>query len=40
MTAERNRAIEKVAAAGVAVSVDDWKFDAWTPGEDFTSDKY
>lgn len=40
MTAERNRAIEKVAATGAAVSVDDWKFDAWTPGEDFTADKY
>ncbi|HQZ11893.1 MAG TPA: substrate-binding domain-containing protein [Devosia sp.] len=40
MTAERNRAIEKVAATGAKVSVDDWKFDAWTPGEDFTSDKY
>ena len=25
---------------GVTVSVDDWKFDAWTPGEDFTADKY
>src|SRR5690606_5694802 len=40
MTAERQRAIDVVAAKGVAVSVDDWKFDNWTPGEDFTSDKY
>lgn len=40
MTAERQRAIDTVAAAGAAVSVDDWKFDAWTPGEDFTADKY
>lgn len=40
MTAERARAVEVVAAKGAAVSVDDWKFDAWTPGEDFTSDKY
>lgn len=40
MTAERQRAIDIVAAAGAAVSVDDWKFDAWTPGEDFTADKY
>jgi len=40
MTAERARAVEKVAATGATVSVDDWKFDAWAPGEDFTSDKY
>lgn len=40
MTAERARAIEVVKAKGVAVSADDWKFDNWTPGEDFTSDKY
>ncbi len=40
MTAERNRAIEVVAATGAKVSVDDWKFESWTPGEDFTADKY
>lgn len=40
MTAERARAVEAVAAKGASVSVDDWKFDAWTPGEDFTADKY
>lgn len=40
MTAERNRAIEVAKAGGAEVSLDDWKFDAWTPGEDFTSDKY
>lgn len=40
MTAERKRAVDAVVASGGAVSVDDWKFDAWTPGEDFTADKY
>ena len=40
LAAARARAIDVVAAKGVAVSVDDWKFDNWTPGEDFTSDKY
>ena len=40
MTAERNRAIEVARAGGAEVSLDDWKFDAWTPGEDFTADKY
>lgn len=40
MTAERARAVEVAKAKGAAVSVDDWKFDAWVPGEDFTADKY
>lgn len=40
MTAERARAVEAAAAKGAKVSVDDWKFDAWKPGEDFTADKY
>ncbi|HEY4203181.1 MAG TPA: substrate-binding domain-containing protein [Devosiaceae bacterium] len=40
MTAERDRAIAAVKAKGVTVSVDDWKFENWKPGEDFTADKY
>ena len=40
MNKERDRAIEVAKGKGVEVSVDDWKFDAWTPGEDSTSDKY
>lgn len=40
MTAERDAAIAAVAAEGVEVSIDDWVFADWTPGEDFTSDKY
>lgn len=40
MTAERDRAIKVVNDAGGKVSVDDWKFDAWNPAEDFTPDKY
>jgi len=40
MSRERDRAIEVAKGKGVEVSVDDWKFDSWTPGEDFTSDKY
>ncbi|QQA43872.1 extracellular solute-binding protein [Pelagovum pacificum] len=38
--AERDRAIEKVNSEGGSVSVDDWVFDSWTPGEDFTADRY
>jgi multiple sugar transport system substrate-binding protein len=40
MTAERDKAIEAVTAAGGEVSIDDWVFDGWTAGEDFTADKY
>jgi multiple sugar transport system substrate-binding protein len=40
VTAERDKAIEAVTAAGGEVSIDDWIFDGWAAGEDFTADKY
>jgi len=40
MSRERDRAIGVTQAAGEKVSLDDWKFDAWTPGQDFTAVKY
>ncbi|MGW7681001.1 ABC transporter substrate-binding protein [Kribbella sp. NPDC054772] len=40
LTAERDRAIKAVAAKGVKVSADDWKFSNWTPGQDYGRDKY
>jgi multiple sugar transport system substrate-binding protein len=40
MTAERERAIGVVQEAGGDVSIDDWVFSNWTPGEDYTADKY
>ncbi|MBI4045820.1 MAG: extracellular solute-binding protein [Devosia nanyangense] len=40
MSKERDRAIEVAKSKGAEVSLDDWVFDAWKPGEDFTADKY
>lgn len=40
MNRERDRAIEVAKGKGAEVSRDDWVFDAWAPGEDFTADKY
>jgi multiple sugar transport system substrate-binding protein len=40
MMAERDRAIEVARSNGAEVSQDDWVFENWTPGEDFTSEKY
>lgn len=40
MNAERDRAIEVAKGKGAAVSRDDWVFESWQPGEDFTADKY
>lgn len=40
LTAERDAAIEAVQAEGIEVSLDDWVFADWVPGEDFTADKY
>lgn len=37
MTAERDKAIEAVTAEGGEVSIDDWVFADWTPGEDYTA---
>lgn len=34
ITAERDRAIEAVTADGATVSVDDWRFEDWQPGQD------
>lgn len=39
-TNERNRAIEIVQGKGVDVSLDDWIFSNWQPGEDFTAEDY
>ncbi len=38
MTAERDTAIEAVKAEGSEVSIDDWIFADWTPGQDYTPD--
>ncbi|MBD8066033.1 extracellular solute-binding protein [Devosia sp. PTR5] len=40
MNRERDRAIEAAKGKGAEVSRDDWVFEAWQPGEDFTADKY
>jgi multiple sugar transport system substrate-binding protein len=40
MTRERERAVEKVRASGVNVSLDDWVFSNWEYGMNFTTDKY
>lgn len=40
VTTERDAAIEAVQAEGGDVSIDDWVFADWTPGEDFTSTQY
>lgn len=40
MTAERERALGVVQARGVEVSLDDWVFDTWQPGEDYTPEDY
>lgn len=38
MSRERDRAIEVAKSQGAEVSLDDWVFEGWTPGEDFTAD--
>jgi len=40
MTAERERALGVVQARGVEVSLDDWVFPNWQPGEDYTPEDY
>lgn len=40
MTAERERAIRVVQEQSVEVSLDDWVFANWQPGEDYTPEKY
>jgi multiple sugar transport system substrate-binding protein len=40
MTAERDKAIGIVNDAGGSVSVDDWVFENWEPGTDYTSEFY
>jgi multiple sugar transport system substrate-binding protein len=40
MTAERDKAIQIVNDAGGSVSVDDWVFDNWEVGTDYTSEFY
>jgi len=40
ITAERERAIEKLQAEGVDVSIEDWIFPNYKYGETFTTDKY
>ena len=40
MEAERQRAIEVVQGRGVEVSLDDWVFSNWQPGEDYTTERY
>jgi multiple sugar transport system substrate-binding protein len=40
LTAERDRAIKVVTDGGGEVSVDDWAFANWQPGEDFTPEMY
>ncbi|GLQ57119.1 ABC transporter substrate-binding protein [Devosia nitrariae] len=36
MSRERDRAIEVAKSQGAEVSLDDWVFEGWTPGEDLT----
>ncbi len=40
VTAERDSAIAAVQAEGAEVSIDDWIFSNWQPGEDFTPEMY
>ncbi|QFY12139.1 extracellular solute-binding protein [Nonomuraea phyllanthi] len=40
LTAERERATRVVSGKGVKVSLDDWKFANWQPGEDYTAKMY
>jgi multiple sugar transport system substrate-binding protein len=40
MTNERDRAIQRAQDKGFAVSIDDWKFDNWSYGINYTTDKY
>jgi multiple sugar transport system substrate-binding protein len=40
MSRERDRAIAAAKEKGAEVSVDDWVFDAWQAGQDFSVDKY
>jgi multiple sugar transport system substrate-binding protein len=40
LTAERDRAIQVVQDAGQQVSTQDWVFDDWQAGQDYTPEKY
>lgn len=40
LSAERERATRVVSGKGVKVSLDDWKFPNWKPGEDYTAEMY
>jgi multiple sugar transport system substrate-binding protein len=40
LTAERERAIDKVSKGGVDVTLDAWAFPDWRPGRDFTQEDY
>ncbi|MBF8184251.1 extracellular solute-binding protein [Nonomuraea sp. K274] len=40
LAAERERATRVVSGKGVKVSLDDWKFPNWQPGEDYTAEMY
>jgi multiple sugar transport system substrate-binding protein len=40
LTAERDRALKVVKDKGVQVSLDDWIFPNWQPGQDYTTDRY
>lgn len=40
LTAERDRAMQKVKGQGVDVDPGDWTFDNWSPDEDYTRDSY
>lgn len=40
LTAERERAVKVVQGKGAKVSLDDWKFANWQPGQDYTAESY
>ncbi|TDD23878.1 ABC transporter substrate-binding protein [Nonomuraea diastatica] len=40
LAAERERATQVVSKKGVKVSLDDWTFPNWRPGEDYTAEMY
>lgn len=40
LSSERERAIQVVQDRGVEVSLDDWAFTNWQPGEDYTPERY
>jgi multiple sugar transport system substrate-binding protein len=40
LTAERDRALKVVKGRGVEVSLEDWVFPNWQPGEDYIAERY